>query len=350
MEIPDKFPEAPEELSEVLNEQQYEMIETVGFGGSAIVYLVKSLKYGQNFILKRILNNTNTEFKHEEVEMLRKLNNPGIIRLYGYVLKSIYSYVFIEYCPFGSMSSYIKKNGPLDGSMILAVAKCLLTSLVYMHLLKISHSDIKPENMLIDAYGRVKLADFGLSKVFDQSQVSTDRVGSLPFWAPEMISSKSFDPFACDIWALGISLYVMHTGHLPWENKTRDEYCYAIVHSDIVFPPDSSHRVNILLRKMLQPKKRRPTAMQLLKDDLLSDISAEVRLPIQNNPVQLNEADSSTFTLTRIPTAPNFLDGSKIPRSLILIPINNGINAKARRMSLTRNFHGLIPNQKTFVD
>jgi serine/threonine protein kinase len=92
----------------------------------------------------------------------------------------------------------------------------IAAGLAYCHSQGISHGDIKPQNILIDAYRRCKLVDFGLSQHFETKNTSTMFLGSLLFMAPEVILKQAFDPFIADVWSLGITFYWMAVGASPW--------------------------------------------------------------------------------------------------------------------------------------
>lgn len=274
------FPEAKEELASVFMTHQFEIVKQIGKGSSAIVYLVRSIKYQQDFALKRILNTPTSLNKHDEIQVLHRLCDPGIIRFYAFDIRETYSYLFFEYCPNESVKKYLYHNGPFGGHMMMALAKTLLQSLAYIHEHQVAHCDIKPENLLIDIYGRIKYADFGLSNLFPEN-ISQDRVGSAPYMSPELINSKAWDPFAADIWALGITLYFMHTGNYPWPKSPKVNIKYFITHYDVVYPQTFSKRLRNLLKRMLCPLSHRETAAGLLKDPVFETVDVkEAKIPV----------------------------------------------------------------------
>jgi len=111
-----------------------------------------------------------------------------------------------------------------------------LSAINECHEKNVSHQDIKPSNVLIDAYGRAKLADFGLSKNIDMMVKSSRFCGSLPYLAPEVVLKQKHDPFKADIWSLGITFYVMAFGKSPWNAKSEDNLLKQIMRGDVTYP------------------------------------------------------------------------------------------------------------------
>lgn len=329
------FPEAPDELEEVMKHHQFEMVRYLGQGSSAIVYLVQSTKYQQEFVLKRIRNGTLFVEKYDEIKVLKCLCHQGIIHFYDYDIKKEYTYLFIEYCPYGTLTKYITDHGPFDGLTSLAIAKYLLQSLAYIHENKIAHSDIKPSNMLIDVYGRVKFADFGLSTIFDDNE-STSKVGSLPYWSPEMLNDKKFDPFAADIWALGISIYYIYQGRLPWAPSTMAGLHYSISHYDINFGRGFNRSLKELLKKMVSPASFRMTAAELLADPILADVDIKYAKIINigfGNGTKMTKAVSVTKSSTFDNTGS--AKNSSLPRTITNLAANR-MKLRNRASSINR--------------
>lgn len=270
----DEIPADREEFEQVLARHQCSLVRAIGRGSSAIVYLVKSLKYvDQPFVCKRVLNSEG-RYRFDELGVLKQLNNKSVIRLYAFEQLEKYTYLFIEYCPGGSVDVFIQKKGRMSSSLVLSIAKSLLLTLKYIHSKGIAHCDIKPENMLIDKYGHIKFADFGLSSVFQEHE-STFKVGSLRFLAPEVLLKNSFDPFATDIWSLGISLYNMYMGKSPWPGTNRAEIIYAITNYDIPYDPEFSKDLIQVFNRMITVPKYRYSIDKLLEETVLKNVSPD---------------------------------------------------------------------------
>jgi serine/threonine protein kinase len=137
-----------------------------------------------------------------------------VIYFYDFVTTPLFQYLFLEFCPAGTLLDVVRKAGPFEGAQLHAACKAILNGLAYIHGRHIAHLDIKPSNIFIDRFGRPKLADFGISRRFADPS-SVHRAGTLAFLAPEVLGCAAYDPFKADIWSLGVTFYVMAFGSDP---------------------------------------------------------------------------------------------------------------------------------------
>ncbi|OHS99754.1 CAMK family protein kinase [Tritrichomonas foetus] len=156
-----------------------------------------------------------------ELDALRQLNSNRVICLYDYFIDEHAIYLILEYCPRGSLMDHIRRCGPLHGEILRCVCKQLLLAVSFIHSRRVAHLDIKPSNILIDRYSRPRLADFGLARMFVNDDGIKQRAGTLLYMSPELLlgrsnSSKKIDPFKADVWALGVTFYVLATGDSPF--------------------------------------------------------------------------------------------------------------------------------------
>ena len=156
----------------------------------------------------------------------------------------------------------------------------MLDAIYYCHSNNIAHRDIKPDNIFIDHYNHIKLADFGFAKQFDDNTKSTERCGSLNFIAPEMIQCQEIDPFKVDIWALGITFFFMSTGLYPFKGNSREELKEAILYGDLNYSNcNVDPRIRFLIGKMTAKNPvSRPTADKLLKLPIFTSINTKKNL------------------------------------------------------------------------
>jgi serine/threonine protein kinase len=151
----------------------------------------------------------------------------------------------------------------------------ILSALAHCHSLGIAHRDLKPANILIDHYGRPKLADFGLSCFVHASMDGPKFAGSLSYMAPELVTrQEKSDLFSADIWSLGITFYVLFVGMTPWPRLVKpNELTAAIVKGVPEFPETIKLPVRNLLQRMLMTDPAaRATAAELLSDPLFADV------------------------------------------------------------------------------
>lgn len=258
-----------------LESKGYKVVRKIGQGASGRVYLVQSLKYNDEFVVKQIVNDgtTGSTSFMAEATALKQLNHPNIIRLFDIFEDGNNYYLVMEYCPGGSFQDAIRKRMRCRGEELIKFSKQILEAVHYCHSKNIAHRDIKPGNILIDAYRRPKLADFGISKNIIGAVGHT--CGTRCYMAPEIIQNKCSDMFAADIWALGITFYEMASGLKPWpkgasEVELERAICLGLIEYTVVNDVPYSQ----LLRKMIDVKPaKRLTAQALLEQPIIKEIS-----------------------------------------------------------------------------
>lgn len=212
-----------QQIDETLIIHGYKLVKYLNHGSFGNVYIVRSLKYNIDFVCKVAINyfidqSSSLSFMHE-AEILTMLNHPNIVKIYDIFSENGKMFIILEYCSGGSLKDVISQ-GQTDPKRIIQYAFEIVNALEYMHNLGYAHCDIKPSNILLDEYGRAKIADFGLSRLVDHSKNEEISCGSLSYMAPEIIMSLGTDPFKSDIWAFGITLYYLATGKLPYTGKS----------------------------------------------------------------------------------------------------------------------------------
>lgn len=142
----------------------------------------------------------------------------------------------------------------VDTSVVRSRFKDILNGLNYLHMKNVIHMDIKPENVLLDAHGVCKLADFGVCSVLEQSDVIRTKMGTPIFFSPEKINHPEFHGRATDVWALGVTMYIYVYGAYPFPGETLQEISSNIAETDVVCGPitgDSADLVVDVLYRML---------------------------------------------------------------------------------------------------
>ena len=222
-----------QQITKTLEEHQYSYIKVIGKGGFGSVHLVSSNKYIRNFVAKVVLRKSQNEVQSNEIVSLMSLIHPHIISMYEYFYDETFLYMILEYCPGGSLSTYVKEYGKIKPPQLYQIAAQIISAVKECHSHNIAHRDIKPSNILIDANGRVKLSDFGLSvQNYDNGN---DFCGSTPFMAPEIFKKMPYDPKKADVWAIGITLYYIGTGRTPWKGIGINEMELAILSGFVNF-------------------------------------------------------------------------------------------------------------------
>jgi serine/threonine protein kinase len=248
--------ESVREAERALYQHGFLLKEQLGGGGSAWVYEVQSRKYpeSQRFALKIIdwslENPTNIDSFTAEVSALQVLAHPNVIRLFDSFRSDHFLYLILEHCP-GSMRMVIDRQGAIPSAQLRRYALDLASALRYCHRQNIAHRDIKPSNILIDKYGRAKLADFGLAMLsVHQNQVSS-QAGSLVYLAPEVLLGRPFNPMRTDIWSFGVTLFEMATSALPWHSQDYEGTREEIIAGTFTMPRTVPDDVAAAILKML---------------------------------------------------------------------------------------------------
>ncbi|ANB14713.1 putative mitogen-activated protein kinase kinase MKK2 [Sugiyamaella lignohabitans] len=188
------------------------------------------LKNGKTiFALKEITTNPNPELQKQilrELQFNRSCNSPHIVKYYGTFLSNEFSSIFIamEYCGGGSLEAIYKRvkarNGRIGEKVLGKIAEGVLSGLSYLHERKIIHRDIKPQNILLDAKGQVKLCDFGVSgEVVDS--LATTFTGTSYYMAPERIQGQPYT-VTSDVWSLGLTLMEVAQHRFPFLTEGHD--------------------------------------------------------------------------------------------------------------------------------
>lgn len=176
-----------------------------------------AIKFFNKTKLKR---NQLTRIK-EEVRILTTLDHPNIVKYYQTYEEGKYLYLVMEYCPGGELFDRIAAHGDkaFNESEAASIMQKLLRAINHCHAWGVTHRDIKPENIMYGADGEIKLIDFGLSKAVAEAGGTSRRLstvaGTLAYMAPEVMTEK-YDPKHCDIWSLGVLLYLLLSGYLPF--------------------------------------------------------------------------------------------------------------------------------------
>ncbi len=192
--------------------------DPIGYGSFSIIYKGYKLSNpSQCLAIKRITKIIDMKYFHNEVELMKKLDHPNILKLYDVVKINGTIYLILEYCNCGDLSNYIQK----DKSRIndFTYFKQIFKGLEYLYRNKILHRDMKPHNILIKD-NVIKISDFGFAKAFEKNELITTFCGSPLYMAPEIIKNKEYN-LKSDIWSLGVIIYELLTKQHPYYVDTK---------------------------------------------------------------------------------------------------------------------------------
>jgi len=203
----------------------------LGRGSFGIVYLVKQ-RYLSRYFAMKVIKKSPTKAKEEEenlmneVDILRKLDHPNIVKITDfYSLKTEYN-IITEYCQEGELFDEIKAQSPFNEALAAWYLKQILSAVSYCHNMNIIHRDLKPENILIvkrqkNGFHPIKIIDFGTAKVFQKEKAEHVLIGSAYYIAPEVLSRNYTE--LCDLWSCGVIMYILLTGRPPFNGSSEEE-------------------------------------------------------------------------------------------------------------------------------
>lgn len=194
-----------------------------------------------------------------EAHIMMLLRHPHIVQLRNLVAVGPYFYILMDYVNGGQLLHYIVKRQKLSEQNSRQFSRQIISALDYMHRNSIVHRDLKIENILIDKTGRnIKIIDFGLSNLFCPERRLTTYCGSLYFAAPELLRASPYRGPEIDIWSLGVVIYVMVTGSVPFDDKSMPGLHEKIKRGQVAYPAHVSPSCRDLLSRIfvINPTKR----------------------------------------------------------------------------------------------
>uniref|UniRef100_A0A8B9IZQ4 Maternal embryonic leucine zipper kinase n=1 Tax=Amazona collaria TaxID=241587 RepID=A0A8B9IZQ4_9PSIT len=241
----------------------YELHETIGTGGFAKVKLGRHLLTGEKVAIKimdKLALGDDLPRVKTEIDAMKNLSHQHICQLYHVIETSKKIFMVLEYCPGGELFDYIISKDHLSEEEARVFFRQIVSAIAYVHSQGYAHRDLKPENLLIDEEHNLKLIDFGLCakpKGGLGYHLNTC-CGSPAYAAPELIQGKAYIGSEADIWSMGVLLYALLCGYLPFDDDNVMALYRKIMRGKYSIPKWLSPSSTLLLNQMLQvdPKKR----------------------------------------------------------------------------------------------
>ena len=259
-------------------DNRYELLEVIGVGGTAVVYKAKCHRLNR-YVAVKILKEEyaqDEEFRrkfHDEAQAVAMLSHPNIVNVYDVSRLGSIEYIVMELIDGITLKEYLSRRGQLSPKEVTVFATQIARALEHAHSHNIIHRDIKPQNIMLLRDGTVKVADFGIAHFTnnDNTYCKGEAIGSVHYVSPEQ-AKGSFVDNRTDLYSLGVVMYEMITGRLPFEGDT--PVSIALQHINSIALPPSIFAENVppqleeITMKAMNPSlsKRYTSAAQILKD------------------------------------------------------------------------------------
>jgi len=252
---------------------KYTILSALGSGGFGTVYLAEDTWIDKKVALK-VPHRQSVNFGEllKEPRLLASLSHPNIVSVLTAEKQDNVFFIVMEYVQGESLEAIIARDGALDLARALEYTCQICNAIDYAHGQGVIHRDLRPANVLVSETGMVKVADFGTSRFLELASLGTTVIGSPPYMAPEQFHGRA--TFASDVYSLGVTMYQMMTGTLPYQTPAPADL-QRLMEGELVSPPRARNtripqRINDIVMRAMAPavEARYQRAADLL-DDLL---------------------------------------------------------------------------------
>lgn len=283
-------------MSSLPSIQYYKVIRLIQEGGTSAVYEAIDLRSGNKVAVKALFSN-----KAKDAFMLKRfreeanhyllLSHPNLPKLVDFIIDNGQMYLVMEYVEGIDMNKYLQANGPLDEDMTVHFFTMILDTIGYLHKQGILHLDIKPSNIMVTDNLDIKILDLGISAKVSEGETLKKKCGSPSFMAPEQTRGEKLGCYT-DIYQIGVTLFNMVTGKLPFGGNSQQEIFDNVCNAPIPQLKDFSDAVNpslqIVIDKSMQKNGTdRYASCKEFEKALLKSLSASIEEePIPDNPIK----------------------------------------------------------------
>ncbi|XP_030260401.1 cGMP-dependent protein kinase 2 [Sparus aurata] len=231
---------------------------TLGVGGFGRVELMTTVNHGTYYAMKRVSKKHIVAKRQEEhmlfeKKILKATQCDFIVRLHAAFKDTRYIYMVMEFCVGGEIWTKLKEVGRFDEPVAVFCTACVVEAYAYLHKKNIMYRDLKPENLMLDVKGYVKLVDFGFAKEMVRGEKTYSFVGTPEYMAPEIIKNQGHD-FAVDFWSLGILIYELLVGSPPFSSSEPQKIYAKILDGVLKYPPYLSEAAKSIISKLCRPR------------------------------------------------------------------------------------------------
>eukprot|EP00826_Nyctotherus_ovalis_P007675 TRINITY_DN11951_c0_g2_i1.p1 TRINITY_DN11951_c0_g2~~TRINITY_DN11951_c0_g2_i1.p1 ORF type:complete len:314 (-),score=60.16 TRINITY_DN11951_c0_g2_i1:12-953(-) len=236
--------------SKYMLQDKYTIEKTLGKGAYGVVYKAVDKITGERRAIKKI-KRINRDINSDgqlarEIDILKHLDHPNIMKIYEFSSTETEFQIVSEYIPGGELFDVIEKRKHFSEADAAYIMRQLLAAVSYCHSKNVVHRDIKPENILIDSVEgdklSVKIIDFGTALIVPQDKVISRKVGSVYYVAPEILKGNYTSK--CDVWSLGVIMYILLIGRPPFNGNSNGSIMNAILAGSFEFPRPLADKIS----------------------------------------------------------------------------------------------------------
>ena len=255
--------------SDILSD--YSIKGVIGKGTFSVVKLGENISTKEKVAIKilqknKIINREDFIRINREIEMLKRLNHPNVIKIFKILEDSKKFCIIMEYCQNGELFNRIVEKQRLNEDDAALFYYQIICGLEYIHKNNIAHRDLKPENLLLSKDDILKIIDFGLSNYSSFNTLLETPCGSPCYASPEMVSGKKYNGCLIDIWSTGIILFAMICGYLPFEDDDNEILFGKILNCQIKYPKYIGDLPLDLMKKIIVPEPNKRITLNKIKE------------------------------------------------------------------------------------
>ncbi len=283
---------------------RYEVVEKIGTGGMSDVYRAKDHVLGRYVAIKvlkqEFAQDSNFIVKFRtEAQSAAGLEHPNIVNIYDVGCEQGNHYIVMEYVEGITLKTYIEKKGQLSFKEALSIAIQVGRGIQAAHSKGIIHRDIKPQNVIISTEGKVKVTDFGIARVASANTINAEVMGSVHYASPEQ-ARNGFVTNTSDIYSLGIVMYEMVTGRVPFDGDSMVAVAIQHLQEEMTAPSTYAPNLPISLEKIiLKCTQKSPDRRYASMDELLADLRQSLLTPDRDFVVIAPVAGGQTRVMSR---------------------------------------------------
>ena len=280
---------------------RYEIIDEIGRGGMAVVYRIMDHTLHKQAALKMIKDSLQQDEGYlkrfiREAQAAAKLSHPNIVDVYDVDQDRGHWFIVMELIEGMTLKQYIQKKGRLSSTECVGISMQAADALYTAHRSGIIHRDIKPDNIIITTNGNVKISDFGIARMQSSDTMTVDACGSVYYSSPEQVRGGYSDQ-RTDIYSLGVTMYEMCTGKLPFVGNSVVEIAMHHMEGNVIAPKDMygdiSNRLNLIILKAMN---RRMDDRYQSMGELLQDLRLCIKNP-DGTTLKNNREDAAGKTM-----------------------------------------------------